>query len=375
MNSADIRGGVMLGISGGVDSAVAALLLQRQGVPLSALFMTNWEDDGSGHCRSEQDRADALAVCGRLGIPFHHANFSGEYWRGVFAHFLAEYAAGRTPNPDVLCNREIKFRAFLDHAQALGADRIATGHYARVTQQEGRWRLLRAADASKDQSYFLCALGQQALAATLFPLGELRKSDVRALAREAQLPVHAKKDSTGICFIGERDFRQFLSSYLAAQPGDIEAVDGQRLGRHDGVCFYTLGQREGLQLGGVRGRPAAPWYVVAKDTARNILIVDQGVDSPWLFSTELSACDASWTAGRPPARAFECSAQTRYRQPDQPCRVEVADDGRLRVSFARPQRAVTPGQTVVLYSGLECLGGATIDTTDAALEQRLREAA
>ncbi len=365
----------MLGISGGVDSAVAALLLQRQGVPLTALFMTNWEDDGSGECRSEADRRDALAVCGRLAIPFHHANFSSDYWDSVFQRFLSEYAAGRTPNPDILCNREIKFRTFLDHARALGADRIATGHYARTDFQDGRWRLLRAADSSKDQSYFLCALGQQALAATLFPLGELLKSDVRALAREAQLPVHGKKDSTGICFIGERDFRRFLSGYLAAQPGLICDPDGQPLGQHGGVCFHTLGQREGLQLGGVRGRAAAPWYVVGKDVARNILYVDQGQDSRWLLSTGLAANEASWTAGSAPARTFECSAKTRYRQTDQPCRVEVGDDGSLQVSFSDAQRAVTPGQTVAFYSADECLGGATIASTNAPLECRLREAA
>ncbi len=366
---------VMLGISGGVDSAVAGLLLKRAGISLSALFMTNWEDDGSGHCRSEDDRRDALAVCGRLDIPFHHANFSSEYWQGVFRHFLDEYAAGRTPNPDILCNREIKFRAFLDHARALGAERIATGHYARIEHAGGRWRLLRAADRSKDQSYFLCALGQEALAATLFPLGAIEKSAVRALARKAALPVHAKKDSTGICFIGERDFRSFLSGYLAAQPGEIQAVDGEVLGRHQGVCFYTLGQREGLQLGGVRGRPAAPWYVVGKDPQRNVLYVDQGHDSRWLQSSRLQAGDASWTAGSPPAATFDCSARTRYRQDDQPCRVSVQADGRLDVVFGSAQRAVTPGQTVVFYDGDECLGGATIASTDAALERRLQAAA
>jgi len=366
---------VMIGVSGGVDSAVAALLLKRAGVAVAALFMTNWEDDGSGECRSEEDRRDALAVCGRLQIPFHHANFSAEYQADVFQRFLREYAAGRTPNPDVLCNREIKFRAFLEHAQALGAERIATGHYARSALIDGRWRLLRARDAGKDQSYFLCALGQAQLAATVFPLGELQKADVRALAREAELPVHAKKDSTGICFIGERDFRRFLSGYLPAQPGPIHDLNGVELGRHGGVCFYTLGQREGLQLGGVRGRAAAPWYVVGKDVARNVLVVDQGHDNLWLHSTHLQAEEASWTAGKPPAASFDCTAKTRYRQTDQNCRVEVLDDGRLRVSFAQPQRAVTPGQTVVFYLGEECLGGATIDATDAPFEQRLREAA
>ena len=374
-SQARVSRSVMLGISGGVDSAVAALLLKRSGTPLNALFMTNWEDDGSGFCRSDDDRRDAIAVCGRLQIPFHHANFSAEYWQGVFAHFLAEYAAGRTPNPDVLCNREIKFRAFLEHARNLGASHIATGHYARVDEYNGRFRLLRAADSSKDQSYFLCALGQEALAATLFPLGELQKTEVRALAREAALPVHAKKDSTGICFIGERNFRTFLSGYLAAQPGEIRDINGQTLGSHGGVCFYTLGQREGLQLGGVRGRPSAPWYVVGKDVARNILYVDQGQDSRWLISSELHADATSWTAGSPPSPIFDCTAKTRYRQDDQACRVEVLQDGELRVTFGEAQRAVTPGQTVVFYDGVECLGGATITQTNAALECRLREAA
>jgi len=366
---------VMLGISGGVDSAVAALLLQRAGEPVSALFMTNWEDDGSGECRSEDDRRDALAVCARLGIAFHHANFSQQYRAGVFQHFLAEYRAGRTPNPDVLCNREIKFRAFLDHARALGAERIATGHYARVDRRQGRWRLLRGRDADKDQSYFLCALGQEALAATSFPVGELPKAQVRALAREAGIGVHAKKDSTGICFIGERDFRQFLAGYLAARPGPIHAIDGTELGRHQGICFYTLGQREGLHLGGVRGRPPAPWYVVGKDVGRNILYVDQGHDSPWLMSTRLRAIEPSWTAGAPPATRFDCTARTRYRQQDEPCTVIVGDDGSLDVRFAAPQRAVTPGQAVVFYADEECLGGATIASTDAALELRQREVA
>ncbi len=365
----------MLGLSGGVDSAVAGLLLRDAGVPVQALFMTNWEDDGSGECRAEADRRDALAVCAALGLPFHHANFSAEYRQDVFARFLAEYRAGRTPNPDVLCNREIKFRAFLEHAQALGAGQIATGHYARVERAGGRHRLLRAADASKDQTYFLCALGQQALAATRFPIGHMAKSEVRRIAAEARLPVHAKKDSTGICFIGERDFREFLGQDLPAQPGEIRAVDGTPLGQHGGVCFYTIGQREGLGLGGVRGRDPAPWYVVGKDVARNLLYVDQGSDSPWLRATRLAAVDASWTAGAPPAGRFTCSSKTRYRQDDQPCEVEVDDAGRLAVRFADAQRAVTPGQAVVFYDGAECLGGATIESTDAPMETRLREAA
>ena len=357
---------VVVGISGGVDSAVAALLLRRSGMDVAGMFMRNWEeDDRSPGCRAEEDRRDAVAVCGLLGIPFHARNFAAEYWDGVFRHFLDEYAAGRTPNPDVLCNREIKFRTFLDHARALGAERIATGHYARVERRGRHWRLLRGVDTAKDQSYFLHALGQEQLAWTLFPVGELPKPQVRALAREAGLPVHAKKDSTGICFIGERDFRGFLAGYLPARPGTIRSVDGQALGEHAGVFFYTLGQREGLSIGGVRGRSDAPWYVVGKDVASNVLWVDQGHDSPWLLSRTASTGPASWVAGAPPATRFACSARSRYRQADQACSVEVQSDGSLQVGFEAPQRAVTPGQSLVLYEGEACLGGAVIAATDA----------
>ncbi len=366
---------VIVGISGGVDSAVAALLLQQQGHAVAGLFMKNWEDDGSGQCRAEHDRRDALQVCARLGIPFHHANFSREYWDSVFEHFLSEYRAGRTPNPDILCNREIKFRSFLDHARALGARRIATGHYARIDQCDGRFRLLRGIDRNKDQSYFLYTLGQEALSSTLFPVGELHKPAVRALAEAAGLPVHAKKDSTGICFIGERDFRRFLATWLPARPGEIHDPDGVVLGEHAGVFYYTLGQREGLNLGGVRGRPQAPWYVVGKDVPRNVLYVDQGHDSRYLQSTMLQAAEITWTAGAPPAREFACTAKTRYRQQDEPCEVSVGDNGRLTVRFSVPQRAVTPGQSVVFYRDAECLGGAVIQQTDAPLEQRLQEVA
>ncbi|GHA73186.1 tRNA 2-thiouridine(34) synthase MnmA [Cognatilysobacter bugurensis] len=365
----------IVGVSGGVDSSVAALLLRDAGEPLAGLFMQNWADDGSGDCRAEDDRRDAVAVCGRLGVPIHFRDFSGEYWNGVFQHFVDEYAAGRTPNPDVLCNREIKFKHFLDAARDLGAERIATGHYARISHVGGRHRLLRAADRSKDQSYFLHQLGQAQLAATVFPLGHTLKVDVRRIAANAALPTAAKKDSTGICFIGERDFREFLGRYLPAQPGEIRTPDGRAVGTHPGVYFFTLGQREGLQIGGVRGFDAAPWYVVGKDVATNVLYVDQGVDSPWLQSQTLRSGIAHWIEGAPPARRFACSAQTRYRQQDEPCEVDVGDDGRLSVRFARPQRAVTPGQSVVFYDGDVCLGGAVIDGTDAALEHRLRERA
>ncbi|KRG39545.1 tRNA-specific 2-thiouridylase [Stenotrophomonas panacihumi] len=360
---------IVVGVSGGVDSSVAAWRLVQQGEAVAGLFMQNWADDGSGDCRAEDDRRDAVAVCGRLGIPFHFRDFSSEYWQGVFEHFLAEYAAGRTPNPDVLCNREVKFKHFLDAARELGAERIATGHYARVAHAGGRWRLLRGVDTGKDQSYFLHQLGQAQLAATLFPIGDLHKPDLRRLAREAGLQTHAKKDSTGICFIGERDFREFLGRYLPAKAGEIRDPHGVRIAEHPGVFYFTLGQREGLNIGGVRGRAAAPWYVVGKDVANNVLYVDQDRESPWLMSTTLRSETAHWIAGAPPARRFDCTAQTRYRQPDEPCTVEVRDDGCVDVRFARPQRAVTPGQSLVLYDGDECLGGAVIAHTDAPQAQ------
>ncbi len=367
-----VVGKIMVGVSGGVDSSVAALLLKRNGKDVAGLFMQNWADDGSGDCRAEDDRRDAVAVCGRLGIPIHFRDFSGEYWDGVFAHFLAEYAAGRTPNPDVLCNREIKFKHFLDAARALGAESIATGHYARVEHRDGHWQLLRAADRGKDQSYFLHQLGQAQLAATRFPLGDLCKPEVRRLAAEAALPTAAKKDSTGICFIGERDFREFLARYLPAKPGEIRDPHGRVVGEHPGVFYFTLGQREGLHIGGVRGREAAPWYVVGKEVGRNVLVVDQGSDSPYLASTRLWSEPAHWIAGRPPAMRFACTAQTRYRQTEEPCEVSVQDDGSLDVRFPRSQRAVTPGQSLVLYAGDACLGGAVIAATDAPLDARQR---
>ncbi len=358
---------VMVGVSGGVDSSVAALLLQQSGQRIAGLFMQNWDDDGSGECRAEEDRRDAVAVCGQLGISFFARNFAQEYWSGVFEHFLAEYRAGRTPNPDVLCNREIKFRTFLDEARALGADRIATGHYARVAERDGIFRLLRAHDTNKDQTYFLHALGQEALASTLFPIGELPKAQVREIAQKAGFSVHGKKDSTGICFIGERNFREFLGRYIPAQPGPIMDVDGEILGEHTGVFYYTLGQREGLHLGGVKGRAQAPWFVVGKDVASNVLQVDQGHDSPYLLSRKLRASQASFTAGVAPAMQFSCTAKTRYRQIDEPCEVVIHADDTLEVEFTHPQRAVTPGQSVVFYDGEECLGGAVIDATDAPL--------
>ena len=359
----------IVGLSGGVDSSVAALLLQREGESIAGLFMQNWADDGSGECRAEDDRRDAVAIAGKLGIPIHFRDFSQQYWDGVFQHFLDEYAAGRTPNPDVLCNREVKFKHFLDAARELGADYIATGHYARTDEVDGRHRLLRGMDRNKDQSYFLHQLGQTQLAATKFPVGELPKPAVRQLAADAVFATANKKDSTGICFIGERDFRSFLAQYLPMQPGEIRDPDGVLLGQHDGVFFHTLGQRGGLNIGGVKGREAAPWYVVGKDVASNTLTIDQGVDSPYLMSMRLLSEPAHWIAGAPPAAAFECTAQTRYRQPDEACRVEVREDGGLLIHFDAPQRAVTPGQSVVLYLGDECLGGAVIAATDAPLER------
>lgn len=355
----------MLGISGGVDSSVAGLLLQQAGYEVEGLFMQNWEeDDRSGPCTTDADRKDAVAVCGRLGIPFHARNFAAAYWDGVFEHFLAEYRAGRTPNPDVLCNREIKFKTFLDEARALGADKIATGHYARVDCTDGRYRLLRAVDAAKDQSYFLHALGQRQLAATLFPLGGLEKSRVRELARAAALPTHAKKDSTGICFIGERDFRSFLSHYIPARPGEMRTPGGALIGEHQGVMYYTLGQRNGLGIGGRHGAGGEAWYVVGKDVAANVLYVAQGGENRWLYSRRLQSEAPSWVDGATPSTPFRCTARTRYRQSDQACTVSVHGDG-LEIRFDEPQRAVTPGQSVVLYDGEVCLGGAVIAATDA----------
>jgi tRNA-uridine 2-sulfurtransferase len=364
----------LVGVSGGVDSSVAALLLQQAGVPLAGMFMKNWEEDQRlSDCRAEDDRRDALAVCARLGIAFHARNFANEYWDAVFAHFLSEYAAGRTPNPDVLCNREIKFKTFLEHAQALGAERIATGHYARNDRRDGRQRLLRGRDGNKDQSYFLYTLGQSQLAATVFPLGDLEKPEVRRLAREAGLPTHAKKDSTGICFIGERDFREFLGQYLPARPGIIQTPDGTRLGEHQGVMYYTLGQRQGLGIGGRKDADHSAWYVVGKDVVSNVLTVAQGQDNNWLYASRLTATQLSWVAGDAPEREFSCVAKSRYRQPDQACRVRLNADG-CEVIFDLPQRAVTPGQSVVFYRGEECLGGAVIAATDAAFGS-LRSAA
>ncbi len=354
---------IVVGLSGGVDSAVAAWLLREQGHRVRALFMKNWEeDDGDGVCTAAEDLRQAEAVCERLGIELERVNFSDQYWERVFARFLAEYAAGRTPNPDVLCNSEVKFRAFLDHALARGAQAVATGHYARRALTGGGWRLRLSADPDKDQTYFLHRLDQHQLDRAIFPLGALTKQQVRRIAHALELPNAARKDSTGICFIGERRFDAFLARFLPARPGEIVDLRGAVLGRHRGLMFYTLGQRKGLGLGGRRGSDEAPWYVAAKDLARNRLVVVQGHDHPALFRDRLLGVDFHWVAGRPPARRFQAHARIRHRQPLQPCAVEALEEHRVRVLFQNPQRAVAPGQYVVLYNGTECLGGGVIDT-------------
>lgn len=363
---------VIVGLSGGVDSAVAALRLLEAGHRVEGLFMFNWSEDEAGRCAAAADFEDAAAVCEILGIPLHRADFSRQYRDRVFAHFLDAYARGRTPNPDVLCNREIKFDVFLEHARRLGADAIATGHYARTAEVAGRPRLLRGADPDKDQSYFLAAVPEAALARTLFPLGDSRKTEVRETARAAGLPVHAKPDSTGVCFIGERDFAGFLARYLPARPGPVRAIggpcEGREIGRHHGLMFHTLGQRRGLGLGGVPGAADAPWYVVAKNLETNTLWVSQDPRHPALLCTSLETHGMHWI-GPPPRLPLRCEAQVRYRQRPQACTV-AAEAGGLRVTFDRPQRAVTPGQFVVLYDRDNCLGGAEIATAHSLAETR-----
>ncbi|MFI2809893.1 MULTISPECIES: tRNA 2-thiouridine(34) synthase MnmA [Microbulbifer] len=353
---------VIVGMSGGVDSSVAALLLLQQGYQVEGLFMKNWdEDDGTEYCTAKADLADAEAVAARLGIKLHTANFAAEYWDHVFEYFLSEYRAGRTPNPDILCNREIKFKVFLEYAEMLGADAIATGHYARRRDIDGHTYLLKGLDANKDQSYFLHAVGEEEFARSLFPLGELEKPEVRQIAEENGFVTHDKKDSTGICFIGERRFKDFLEQYLPAQPGDMETPEGEVMGRHAGLMYHTIGQRQGLGIGGVKGGGDAPWYVVGKDLERNVLIVAQGAHHPLLYGTGLHASQTHWINGSAPGEQFRARAKTRYRQPDQDCNVRVLENGELDVSFDEPQRAITPGQSLVLYDGDICLGGAVIE--------------
>jgi tRNA-specific 2-thiouridylase len=353
---------VIVGMSGGVDSAVAALLLVEQGYEVHGVFMKNWEDSFEpGYCAAGEDLEDAREVCEALGIPFHPVNFSQAYWERVFTHFLDEYRLGRTPNPDILCNREIKFDVFLEYARTLGADYIATGHYARRLEHEGKQHLLKGADAAKDQSYFLYTLDQTRLSKILFPVGDLQKQQVRELAAAAGLSNHAKKDSTGICFIGERRFREFLGRYLPARPGEIYTATGERLGNHPGLMFYTLGQRQGLGIGGRPGDSGEPWYVVDKDLTTNRLIVAQGNQHPLLFHRRLGASHLHWVGGEPPRPPYRCYAKTRYRQPDQRCTIETLDTAGCQVCFAIPQRALTPGQSVVFYTADDCLGGGIIE--------------
>lgn len=355
---------VIVGMSGGVDSSVAALLLQQQGYAVSGIFMKNWEDNDPDYpCTAKEDAIDALDVCEHIGIDMDAITFVDEYRERVFALFLEELRRGRTPNPDILCNKEIKFRAFLDYALAQGAERIATGHYARIVERDGLFELHKGRDAHKDQSYFLYALDQSQLSRTLFPVGELTKPQVRALAQQAGLRNHAKKDSTGICFIGERQFKRFLLKHLPSRPGDIRSVEGAALGRHDGLMYYTLGQRQGLGIGGVKSGSGEPWFVVQKNTLTNTLVVAQGENHPMLMSKSLIAENMNWIAGAAPATPFACHAKVRYRQADQACTVSTLDAGRYAVEFIEPQRAITPGQSVVLYQGDHCLGGGVIAAT------------
>jgi len=366
MNTVDkpVESHVVVGMSGGVDSSVAAHLLLKQGHKVTGMFMKNWEeDDTQEYCAAAQDLKDAQQVCDRLGIDLHEVNFAHEYWENVFEHFLTEYKAGRTPNPDILCNKEIKFKEFLLQAETLGADYIATGHYVAGNSfnkpHNEEAVLLRGQDENKDQSYFLYTLQQHQLNKSLFPLGELRKPEVRSLADQQGFITHNKKDSTGICFIGERRFKDFLSTYLKPNPGQMVNSDGQPVGEHDGLMYYTLGQRQGLNIGG----PGAAWYVAGKDLGRNELLVVQGHDHPALFTQTVSAQDADWVSGQPLRVGDEVTAKTRYRQQDQTCVITGMEKSSLEVRFTRPQRAVTPGQALVFYRGRHCLGGATIQAS------------
>lgn len=355
---------VICGMSGGVDSSVSAFILQQQGYQVEGLFMKNWEeDDDSDYCTAAADLADAQAVCDKLGIKLHKINFAAEYWDNVFEHFLAEYKAGRTPNPDILCNKEIKFKAFLEYAaEDLGADFIATGHYVRRPALDQQPKLLRGLDSNKDQSYFLYTLSEQQVAQSLFPVGEIEKPIVRAIAEDLGLATAKKKDSTGICFIGERKFKDFLARYLPAQAGEIRTTDGQVIGRHDGLMYHTLGQRKGLGIGGIKGASENAWYVVEKDLINNVLIVAQGQDNSALLSTGLIASQLHWVDRQPIRQPLRCAVKTRYRQTDIACEIFPIDDENIRVIFDEPQIAVTPGQSAVFYQGEICLGGGVIES-------------
>ncbi len=352
---------VIVGLSGGVDSSVSALLLKQQGYAVEGLFMKNWEDDA--YCQNNKDRNDAQAVCDVLNIPLHTVNFSREYWLDVFELFLTEYQAGRTPNADVLCNKYIKFAAFLKHAKTLGADKIAMGHYARTRLQNDKISLLKGLDANKDQSYFLHALNQEQLKDALFPIGELEKSQVRALAKQHHLPTHDKKDSTGICFIGERKFKEFLSEYLPAQPGLIKTISGEVIGEHSGLMYYTLGQRQGLGIGGIKDAQEAPWYVIEKDLKHNILIIAQG-ENEKLYSQTICTDHIHWISNQAPDFPFNCQAKIRYRQADQPCIIQQISANQWQIHFKTKQRAPTPGQYIVFYQLDSCLGGGIITRTE-----------
>ena len=358
----------MVAVSGGVDSAVALMRLVEAGVPVQAMFMKNWEeDDEDGYCAAADDLADAERVCDRLGVPLHAVNCADAYWNNVFMRFIGGIERGMTPNPDVMCNREVKFSAFVDHARRLGAERVATGHYARIERSGGAVRLLKGADPAKDQSYFLHALDRPRLERARFPLGALHKGAVREIARRAGLAPHDKPDSTGICFIGERRFRSFLARFIDASPGPIETAGGIRIGEHPGLAFFTIGQRRGLGIGGRSDSADAPWYVAAKDHARNAVVVVQGHDHPALLSRRLRVCDMHWIAGRAPSLPLRCGAKIRYRQADQPCTARPDEHGEdaLDLHFERPQWAAAPGQYAVLYDGDECLGGGVIESADA----------
>ena len=349
---------VVVGMSGGVDSSVTALLLKEQGYDVIGIFMKNWDDtDENGVCTATEDYHDVIRVCNQIGIPYYAVNFEKEYWDKVFTYFLNEYKAGRTPNPDVMCNKEIKFRAFLDHALELGADYVATGHYAQVVYRDGEYKMLRGIDHNKDQTYFLNQLTQEQLSNVMFPLGKYHKNEVRQMAKEANLATAKKKDSTGICFIGERNFKEFLSQYLPAQPGEMHTLEGEVKGKHEGLMYYTIGQRHGLGIGGA----GEPWFVVGKNLKENILYVGQGFHHEALYSESLVATNVNWISDKIPASGLTCTAKFRYRQPDKKVTVEIVDDKQVKVIFDEPQRAITPGQSVVFYNGDECLGGGTID--------------